>query len=82
MVYERQTGVPVIVVEPDGRLASANDAAPRAEFAFPPRSRVHAITGAPSGVQMVAASAFSPRTSRLLPWILVCPNAAPCLRCP
>ena len=27
---------------------------------------------------MVAASAFSPRTSRLLPWILVCPNAAPC----
>jgi hypothetical protein len=25
---------------------------------------------------MVAASAFSPRTSRLLPWILVCPNGA------
>lgn len=61
---------------------AANRAAPRAEFAFPPRSRTAAITGAPSGVEMVAASAFSPRTSRLLPWILVCPNAAPCLRRP
>jgi hypothetical protein len=48
----------------------------------PPRSRVAAITGAPSGVLMVAASAFRPRTSRLLPWILVWPNAAPCLACP
>ena len=32
-------------------------------------------------VLIVAASAFSPRTSRLLPWILVWPNAAPCLAC-
>ena len=59
--------------------SAANLAAPRAEFALPPRSRVAAITGAASGVLMVAASAFSPRTSRLLPWILVWPNAAPCL---
>jgi hypothetical protein len=55
---------------------------PRAEAALPPRSRVAAITGAPSGVLMVAASAFSPRTSRLLPWILVWPNAAPCFLWP
>ena len=44
--------------------------------------RVAAITGAASGVLTVAASAFSPRISKLFPWILVCPNAAPCLRCP
>ena len=62
--------------------SAANRAAPRAEFAVPPRSRVAAITGAPSGVQTVAASAFSPRTSSDLPWILVCPNPAPCFRCP
>ncbi len=34
-------------------------AAPRAEFALPPRSRVAAITGAATGVLIVAASAFS-----------------------
>ena len=34
------------------------------------------------GVLTVAASTFSPRTSRPLPWILVNPNAAPCLACP
>ena len=45
----------------------AKDAAPRAEPALPPRSLVAAITGAASGVLIVAASAFSPRTSRLLP---------------
>ena len=45
----------------------AKEAAPRAEAALPPRSRVAAITGAASGVLIVAASAFSPRTSRLLP---------------
>jgi hypothetical protein len=61
---------------------AANLAAPRAGFALPPRSRVAAITGAASGVLMVAASAFSPRTSRLLPWIFVWPNAAPCFSCP
>jgi len=49
----------------------ANDAAPREEAALPPRSLVAAMTGAPSGVLMAAASAFSPRTSRLLPPILV-----------
>ncbi len=37
-----------------------------------------AITSAPAGVLIAAASAFSPRASRLLPWILVRPNAAPC----
>jgi hypothetical protein len=58
------------------------EAAPLAELAFPPRSRVAAITGAASGVVIVAASAFRPRTSRLLPWIFVYPNAAPCLACP
>ena len=58
------------------------DAAPRAEEAFPPRSRVPAITGAASGVQIVVASTFRPRTSRPLPPILVNPNAAPCLACP
>ena len=57
-------------------------AAPRAEAALPPRSRVAAITGADSGVLMVAASAFRPRTSSDLPWILVCPNVAPCFLCP
>ena len=62
--------------------AVANDAAPRAEAALPPRSLVAAITGAASGVLIVAASAFSPRTSRLFPWILVWPNAAPCFLCP
>jgi len=60
----------------------AKVAAPRQEAAWPPRSLVAATTGAPSGVLIVAASAFSPLTSRLFPWILVCPNAAPCLWCP
>jgi hypothetical protein len=60
----------------------ASDAAPRAEPALPPRSRVAAITGAASGVLIVAASAFRPRTSTLLPPIFVCPNPAPCLLCP
>ena len=73
-------------VHPVSRAAAtasaANPAAPRAELAVPPRSLVAAITGAPSGVQIVAASAFSPRTSRDLPPILVCPNPAPCLRRP
>ena len=30
-------------------------------------------------VLIVATSAFSPRTSKLLPWILAWPNAAPCV---
>ena len=58
------------------------EAAPRAEAAFPPRSRVAAITGAASGVQMLAASTFRPRISKVLPWIFAGPNAAPCLACP
>jgi hypothetical protein len=48
-----------------------NDAAPRAEAALPPRSLAAAITGAASGVLIVAASTFRPRTIRLLPPILV-----------
>ena len=51
--------------------SAASDAAPRAEFALPPRSRVAAITGADSGVEITTASAFSPRTSRVLPPIFV-----------
>ena len=61
---------------------AAKLAAPRAEAAFPPRSRVAAIADAASGVEMTAASTFSPRTSSDLPPILVCPNRAPCLLCP
>jgi len=51
-----------VVMAPAAKLA-----APRAEAAFPPRSRVAAITGADSGVLITAASAFRPRSSRLLP---------------
>jgi hypothetical protein len=73
-------------VHPAARAVAAAsliiDAAPRAELAFPPRSQVPAITGAASGVQIVVASTLRPRTSRLLPWIFVWPNAAPCLACP
>ena len=42
---------------------TARLAAPRAEAAFLPRSRVAAITGAAIGVLITAASAFRPRTS-------------------
>lgn len=42
------------------------EAAPRAELVFPPRRRVPTITGAASGVLIVAASTFRPRTSRPL----------------
>ena len=55
------------VLQAAAMASAANRAAPRAEFAFPARSLVAAITIAPSGVQMVAAIAFSPRTSRDLP---------------
>jgi len=50
---------------PGGWFAASviTEAAPRQEDAFPPRSRVPAITGAASGVQTVAASTFRPRTS-------------------
>ena len=49
---------------------------------FEPGRRVAAMTGAASSVLTTAASPFSPRTSRLLPWTLVCPNAAPCCHGP
>ena len=79
----RATIVPAHPAARAAPIASAVKlAAPRAVFALPPRSRVPAITGAATGVQMVAASAFSPRTSTVLPEILVCPNAAPCFLCP
>jgi hypothetical protein len=64
-------------------IASATRvAAPRAEPALPPRSLAVATTGAASGVLMVAASTFSPRTSNDFEAILAWPNAAPCLVAP
>jgi hypothetical protein len=76
----------MVPVQPQALAAAmagaAKLAAPQAEAALPPRRRVAAITGATSGVQMVAASAFSLRTSSFLSSIFVCPNRAPCLRCP
>jgi hypothetical protein len=76
----------IVPVQPQSRAApiawTARLAAPRAEAAFPPRSRVVAITGAAIGVLIVAASAFRPRTGSDFPWILVWPNLAPCLACP
>ena len=76
----------IVPVQPHSRAVpmawTARLAAPRAEAAFPPRSRVAAITGADSGVLITAASAFRPRTSSDFPWIFVCPNLAPCLWCP
>jgi hypothetical protein len=44
-----------------------SEVAPRAVFAFPPRSRAAATTGAAPGAQIVAVSAFSPRSSTVLP---------------
>jgi hypothetical protein len=71
VVNEESARTTTVAVHPVTRAvvtaSVASDAAPRAEFALPPRSRVAAITGAASGVLMVAASAFRPRTSRLLP---------------
>jgi len=76
----------IIPVQPQSRAAAmawvARPAAPRAEAAFPPRSRVAAMTGAAIGVLMTAASAFRPLTSTDFPWIFVWPNFAPCLACP
>jgi hypothetical protein len=42
--------------------SATNDAAPRAEFAVPPRSRVPATTGALVGAEIAAISGFSPRS--------------------
>jgi len=58
-VHPAVTAVPI--------APAVKPAAPRAVFALPPRCRVAATTGAASGVQIVAASAFSPRTSTVLP---------------
>ena len=53
-------------------------AAPRAEAALPPRSRAAQTSGAPVGVDTLATSAFSPRTSSDRLAIFACPNLAPC----
>ena len=45
--------------------SAANDAAPRAEFAVPPRSRVLTTTGAQVGVDTAASSGLSPRSRRV-----------------
>jgi hypothetical protein len=58
------------------------DAAPRVQFAVPPRSRVPVTSGAASGVDSVEARTFRPRIATTLPWILVVPNPAPCLAGP
>jgi hypothetical protein len=42
--------------------SATNEAAPRAEFAVPPRSRVPTSTGAQVGVDTAASSGLSPRT--------------------
>ena len=55
--------------------SAASDAAPRAEFAVPPRSRVAVITGAASGVETTAASAFRPRTIKALALDLGVPSS-------
>lgn len=52
-------------------LGDQRRGAPRPVLAFLPRSRAAATTGAASGVQMVAVSAFSLRTSTVLPEIFV-----------
>jgi len=76
----------IVPVQPASRAVpiarAARLAAPRAEAALPPRSRVAAITGAAIGVLTTAASAFRPQTSSELPWSFVCPNFVPCLACP
>ncbi len=77
MMVPVQPQSPAVVMACAARLA-----APRAEAALPPRSLVAAITGAESGVLIVAASVFRPRTSSDLPWIFVCPNFAPCFLWP
>ena len=52
---------PDLAGHPEGSVT--NDAAPRAGPADPPRNRVAAITGADRGVQIVATSGDSPRSS-------------------
>ena len=60
----RTTTCPVAPAARATPIASATSpAAPRAEPAFPLRSRVAATTGAANGVQIVATSGDSPRSS-------------------
>ena len=76
----------MVPVAPQSRAVpmarAARPSAPRAEGAFPPRSRVAAATGAASGVLTAAISAFSPRTSTDVPWVFVWPKRATSLLCP
>ncbi len=59
-------------------IASAvRPAPPRAEPAFPPRSRTGPRAGAASGVLITEMSGFRPLSSSSLPWTLAWPNAAP-----
>ena len=61
MVAPRASAAPAGRATP---IASATSpAAPRAEPAFPPRSRVAATTGAAIGVLTVATSGDSPRSA-------------------
>jgi hypothetical protein len=62
--------------------SATNEAAPRAEAAVPPRSRVPATSGALVGVEIAAISGFSPRSRTEYPPTLAWPNPAPCLACP
>lgn len=59
-------------------VSAARLAAPRAEAALPPRSRVAAMTGADSGAEITPASTLRPLTSTDLPAIFVWPYFAPC----
>jgi hypothetical protein len=60
--------MPVVPAWRDVAIPSLiNVSAPLADPAAPPRSRAVAITGADSGVDNTAASAFNPRTSTDLP---------------
>lgn len=62
--------------------SAAKLAAPQAEFAFPPRSRVHAITGAPSGVLIVAAKRVQPADQQALTGDLGMPERGALLAMP
>ena len=64
------------------RASATSDAAPRAEPADPPRSRAAAITGAASGVERVAISGDSPRSSTQYPPAVAWPNPEPCFARP
>ena len=56
--------------------------AARAEEAFPPRSRVPAITGAASGVQIVVARHVQAAHQQAFALDFGEPERRPCLACP